>query len=346
MYLCKEDNKLVESLKKIDENSHGILFVIDEKEHLIGTVTDGDIRRWLLKTGDLSAEVRCFMNEKPLALQKNAADTSESFMKKNDITAVPIIDSHNRIKDIHFLIRNEAEKSLIKNLENVTVCIMAGGKGTRLKPYTNILPKPLIPIGDIPIAERIIENFEKFGAKKFYMTVNYKKKMIQSYFADSDREKCIEYLEESEPLGTAGSLSMLPDGGKEPIFVSNCDILIKANYNDIYDFHLKMENDMTVVTALKNIVVPYGVILSSENGLIEAVDEKPQLSYLVNTGFYVLSPKAVSMVPKNREYHMTDLMTDLIAEGRKVAMYPVSEDSFLDMGEFEEMARMEQKLNK
>ena len=152
-------------------------------------------------------------------------------------------------------------------------------------------------------------------------------------------------MEEKRPLGTAGSLQLIDGKFKEPFIVTNCDILIHTNYADMYRYHIESENELTIVTALKNIVVPYGVIRASENGRIECMEEKPRLSYFVNTGMYILNPDLLKEIPEDTFFHMTDLADKLLAQGRQVGMYPISEDSFLDMGEFEEMHRMEEKLN-
>lgn len=223
--------------------------------------------------------------------------------------------------------------------------IMAGGKGTRLYPYTKILPKPLIPIGDIPIMERIIGKFCEFGTTQFYATVNYRKNMIRSYFSEISKTYSLEYVEEDKPLGTAGSLQLIKEEFSQPFIVTNCDILIHADYEDIYRYHKEAGNELTIVTALKNIEVPYGVIHSSENGAVQSMEEKPKLSYFVNTGMYILNPALKKEIPEDTFFHMTDLADKLLAENRRVGMYPISEDSFLDMGEFEEMHRMEEKLN-
>lgn len=169
--------------------------------------------------------------------------------------------------------------------------------------------------------------------------------MIKAYFTENVSDYELSYVEEEKPLGTAGSLGLLPAEFTRPLIVTNCDILIHADYGDILQCHKDSGNEMTIVTALKNIVVPYGVIHSSENGAICSMEEKPRLSYFVNTGMYILNPEILKEIPKDTFFHMTDLAAKLMGEKRKVGMYPISEDSFLDMGELEEMRRMEQKLN-
>ena len=345
-YLIYPDSTVVEAMQKIDVNAKGILFVVKQDNKLAGVVTDGDIRRWLIKTGDLQGQVSQIMNTSPRVLYRKDIKTAQEYMIKYHITALPIITTKGYINDVVFLqqdMTNSVEEIL--GLENVPVVIMAGGKGTRLYPYTKILPKPLIPIGDIPIMERIIDKFRDVGVKDFYATVNYRKSMIKSYFNDQVVDYDICYVEEDKPLGTAGSLKLLPEKFDKPFIVTNCDILIHADYNDIYKYHVESGNELTIVSALKNIVVPYGVIHSSENGTVESMEEKPKLSDFVNTGMYILNPNLVDDIPQDEFFHMTHLADKLMKEGRRVGMYPISEDSFLDMGEFEEMHRMEEKLN-
>lgn len=337
---------IVEAMRKIDQNAKGILFAVDDKGKLEGVLTDGDIRRWIIKTGNLQGTVGQVMNQTPKSIYRDQITDAMKILHQNQIKALPIVSEKGRVLDIIFA-ENRSNISQEKKdaLSGVPVIVMAGGKGTRLYPYTKILPKPLIPIGDIPIMERILNKFRDYGVNNFFVTVNYKKTMIKSYFNDADVDYNIVYVEEEKPLGTAGSLCLIKEKFDCPFIVTNCDILIHADYEDVYRYHEESKNELTVVTALKNIVVPYGVIHSSENGMIQSMEEKPQLSYFVNTGMYILNSELVHEIPKNTFFHMTDLVDKLLRENRKVGMYPISEDSFLDMGEFEEMHRMEQKLN-
>ncbi len=346
IFIINPENTVVEALQKIDANAKGILFVVDKDRKLLGVITDGDIRRWLIKTGELQGIVSSFMNADPRVICKKDMTRAQEIMRGYQITAIPVVTTKGVLSDVIFLESNIAENfAEEKKLDAVPVVIMAGGKGTRLYPYTKVLPKPLIPIGDIPIMERIIDKFKDFGVNDFYATVNYRKNMIMSYFSEIDTEYTMHYVEEDKPLGTAGSLRLIEETFDKPFIVTNCDILINADYADIYEYHKQSGNELTIVSALKNIVVPYGVIHSSENGIIEAMEEKPKLSYFVNTGMYILNEKLREEIPSDTFFHMTDLADKLLKEGRKVGMYPISEDSFLDMGEFEEMHRMEMKLN-
>lgn len=346
MFLADEHVLLAEAMQKIDDNARGILFVTDGEKRLCGAVSDGDIRRWILKTGVITAEIKSLMNPHPKYLLENESFDPYTYMRKYSIHALPVVDSCMRIKDILLVDNQEMELDKDREgLENVTVVIMAGGKGTRLYPYTKILPKPLIPIGDIPIVERIINYFHEYNITDFIMTVNYRKNMIKSYFSEIDKDYEIEYVEEDKPLGTAGSIKLIKRQFDQPLFVANCDSLIRADYTELLRFHKKSGNAITIVSAMKNDVIPYGVVYSKENGEIENMVEKPRRSYFVNTGMYVINPEMIELIPDDTFFHMTDLTEKAIENGYRVGMYPVSEDSFLDMGEFEEMKRMEEKLN-
>ncbi len=346
-FLAGENLTVVEAMQKLDANAKGILFITDGERRLKGAVTDGDIRRWLLKTGDLKGKIGRIMNHTPKFLYEKEAGRAQAVMRQFTVTAIPILATTGVIQDIIFYDQKQGDAGSGKQeaLKDIPVVIMAGGKGTRLYPYTKILPKPLIPVGDIPIMERIIGKFRDFGVQDFYATVNYRKSMIKSYFAEAAAGYNISYIEEEKPLGTAGSLSLIREPFKAPFFVTNCDILIDTDYEELYEHHNTSGNVLTMVTALKNILVPYGVVNAKENGVLTSLEEKPKLSYFVNTGMYVLSPEAVEAIPKQTFFHITDLAERLMAEGKQVGMYPISEDSFLDMGEFEEMHRMEEKLS-
>ena len=346
-FVGNEFMTILDVMEKIDKNASGTLFIEDKVGRLSGCITDGDIRRWILKAGNLKANVCKVMNKSPKYIFEEESYKAVKLMKQESITTLPIINNKRNIVDIMILNKNDvfAENDDEKKLEVVPVVIMAGGKGTRLYPYTKILPKPLIPIGDTPIVERIIDYFVEYGVKKYYMTVNYKKGMIKSYFNDLRPDYSIEYIEEPKARGTGGSIKLIKQNFDRPIFVINCDAIILADYSKVYDYHLKSDNTITMVSALKNITVPYGVIHSGDNGEILSMEEKPKLSYFVNTGMYIINPETIELIPDDTVFHMTQLVDRVMKSGGKVGMYPVSEDSFLDMGEFGEMKRMEEKLN-
>lgn len=345
-YTGAADLSVVKVMEKINQGGRGILFIIDEETHLIGCVTDGDIRRWIISRADLYAPVSCLMKKAPVYVLDEDRDNAKYLMEKHVVSAIPVVDKDMRIIDVIF------EKSPLpmgydpqnRELEGVPVVIMAGGKGTRLYPYTMVLPKPLIPIGDIPILERIINSFERYGVDNFYLTVNYKKNMIRSYFDDIEPDYKINYIEEDEPLGTCGGLSLIDEEFDKALFVTNCDILINCNLSDVYKQHISSGNDVTIVSSIRNEVVPYGVIRISEGGGVCSMEEKPTYSYFINTGMYVINPGLIELIPKGTMFHMTQLVDKCMEAGMKVGIYPVPEDAFLDMGEVEKMKMMEERI--
>lgn len=228
---------------------------------------------------------------------------------------------------------------------NNSVVIMAGGKGKRLGIITKILPKPLIPIGDIPIAERIINKFLQFNYTHFYITINFKKNLIKTYFNNIEKNYNIQYVEEEKPLGTAGSLYMLKNKIKSPFFVSNCDILIDGNYNEMMKFHIKNKNKITIIAAAKHFTLPYGVLKLDSHGLIKEMTEKPQYNCLVNTGMYILEPEILENIPRNEFFDITDLIKLYIDNGEPIGVFPIKENAWLDMGQIEEMENMNNILN-
>lgn len=342
--IAEETITIVEAMQRIDRNSQGILYIVRD-EKLVGSLTDGDIRRFLMKGGNLKAPVSDAMFKKTRCVFKADLDRAQEIMHDNQLYSLPVLNTRKKIIDI--VMSDTPEESQIDShaLSDTPVIIMAGGKGTRLYPFTKILPKPLIPIGDIPILERIMNRFVRFGADDFYLTVNYKKEMIKSYFKELAPDYSVTYVEEDKPLGTAGSIRLIQTKFTNSVIVTNCDILIEANYEKILKHHQNSGNAMTIVSSLKNTVIPYGVLHSSEDGCITSMEEKPNLSCFINTGMYVLEPEYIEWIPEDTFYHMPSLAEQLIEKGLKVGMYPVSENSFLDMGEFEEMKRMEERLN-
>ncbi|MTI59626.1 MAG: CBS domain-containing protein [Firmicutes bacterium] len=338
-----EEITIKEAIKKLDETAKKILLITRDTV-LKGVITDGDIRRWILMNGDLTEKVKLIMNHNPIYLMCGEESKAKDIMKKKLIEAIPVVNGEKEVVDI-ILWKDFYVKELKSyNFIIGPVVIMAGGKGTRLDPITKIFPKPLVPIGNIPIVERIINRFENFGCKKFYLTINYKKNLIKAYFNDLNRKYEIEYIEEEKPLGTAGSLYLLKDKIKGPFFVSNCDVLVDGNYYKMLKFHQENKNKITVVTSLKFFTVPYGVIELNDESIIREIIEKPEFDFLINTGMYILEPETLENIPANKFYQLTDLIKKYIKKGERIGAYPVSEESWLDMGQFKEMKKMLERL--
>lgn len=340
-FIVSEDNSVIEVMKVIDKNAKGIAFIC-EKECLLGVVTDGDIRRYILKNGDLNNSIKNIANYAPKYVTNKDIIDYTSYMKRNYITALPIVNKKMKILSIRFLYDNQTLRNT--NL-NVPVVIMAGGKGTRLNPYTQILPKPLIPIGEKTITELIMDHFEAFGCNRFDMIVNYKKNFIKSFFIDNEQKREVNFIEEKEFLGTGGGLKLLEGRYQDSFFVTNCDIIIEEDYADILKYHKAEKNIITIVSAMKNVTIPYGTINVSEEGQVVMLKEKPSFTFMTNTGLYVLEPKFLNMIPRDTFIHITDIIQSCIDAGEKVGMYPISEHAWMDMGQMEELEKMRERLS-
>ncbi|MGF7059791.1 nucleotidyltransferase family protein [Brassicibacter mesophilus] len=331
-----------DAIKNLDETAKKILLVV-EYNKLVGVLTDGDIRRWILKSGSLKEPVKAIMAKNPKFVFEEDVKNAKVILEEQSIEAIPVLNNKHEVIDIIFW-NDKFNRRLNYAKMNNPVVIMAGGKGTRLDPYTKILPKPLIPIGDIPIVEQIINRFAEYGCDDFYMTVNYKKNMIKAYFNEIEKKYTLNYIDEEKPLGTAGGLYLLKNEIKDTFFLSNCDILIEGNYSDMLKYHKEHKAKITLITSLKHYTIPYGVIRIDKNSDVKQMDEKPEYDYLVNTGMYILEPEVLNDIPEDKFYHITDLVNTYISKGDKIGVYPISEGSWLDMGQFKEMGIMLERL--
>jgi dTDP-glucose pyrophosphorylase len=334
---------VIEAMATIDKGAKRIAFVC-ENDVMQSTLSDGDIRRYILKNGDLNARVAEIGNKSFLyGKLSDSQNHLEQLCKKMVLSCIPILAEDGRLVDVY--LPNEAEQK--KTNLNIPVVIMAGGKGVRLHPYTKILPKPLIPIGDLTITDHIISSFIDYGCIDFTMIINHKKNMIKAYFADSDDISFnIAFMEEEKPLGTGGGLGLLRGKLCETFFMTNCDIIIFEDYAKILDRHKAAKNVITMVCATKRISVPYGAVDIDQEGQVNSIIEKPSYSILANTGFYVIEQEFLDIIPDDKPCHITDLIHSCMECGKKVGIYPVSEEQWADMGQPEEMERMLSMLEK
>lgn len=339
IFMVEEDNSIKEVMKKIAVNARGLVFVC-KGGRLLATVTDGDIRRYILAGGDLEGEVSQAAHYSPVFVYPEEREEAKDIMIRRSITALPVVDHDNRIMDILFLrYPDEADAEEAKDGLNVPVIIMAGGKGQRLKPFTDILPKPLIPLGEKTITERIIMRFQKYGCNQFYMIINYKKNFIKAYFADNGMNYNIQFVEEEKFLGTAGGLKLVQGKVTGDFFVSNCDILIDADYQAILEEHVRKQCIITLVCAHKKYQMPYGTVEGDAEGYVCNMQEKPVLSYNINTGLYVINEKFLEMIPQDTFVDMTELIGDCIRKKEKVGIYLIEEEQWLDTGQMEELEK-------
>lgn len=334
--LIKSGSTIKQALKQMDAMGEKTLIVVDDQNRILGTITDGDIRRWILKGKRLSENITRVMNRHPITLKEGfAREEAKNLMVKLQIECLPIIDKAKKVIACLWWMDFFASKQKSSKSLRLPVVIMAGGEGVRLSPYTNILPKPLMPIGDTPIVEMIIERFSQYGCNDFYLSLNYKANLIKAYFSDFEHKYKINYILENKPLGTAGSLHLLRSKIKKTFFVSNCDVLIEADYADMLKFHHEKKNKITLVSSMKNFTIPYGVCEIQSGGILKNIQEKPEHDFLVNTGMYILDPTVLLDIPTNHFYNMTDLINDYLKKDEKVGVYPVSEKAWLDIGQLE-----------
>lgn len=332
-YIVDVNSSLLEVMNKINENCKGIVYVCNGTT-LVGVITDGNVRRHILNGGTLNATAIEVANKTPKVIRYNDYSDYNLMMKAENINSIPVINDKNEIVSIKFL--NDRSIYARSNLE-IPVVIMAGGKGTRLKPLTDVLPKPLIPIGEKTITERIMDTFSVFGCKQFNMIINYKKDLIKAYFKDFSN---VVLTEEFDFQGTAGGLKLIAKDYKTTFFMTNCDVIIDDDYSEILNFHKNKKAIITMVCALREYTMPYGAIELNEGGNICKISEKPTYSFMVNTGVYVIEPRFLEYIPDDEFIHITDVIEKCIAENEVVGMYPVSENAWLDMGELRELEKM------
>lgn len=332
---------ILNALKTMDERKVKTLFVMEEGR-FEGLLTIGDIQRAIIKNVRLNEPVSSILDREKIYGYTNEDDSVvREKMRVLRAEVMPILNEHGVLVDVWFWndIFNKQEPDLRKKID-LPVVIMAGGKGTRLKPLTNVIPKPLVPVGDKSILEVIMDQFEGIGCTKFYMSVNYKSDMMRYYLDQLEHRYDIEFFEEPKPLGTIGSVSLLKGRICTPFFVSNCDSINEQDYRDVWDYHVSNHNDMTIVTMVKSFKIPYGVIETGEDGLMVALKEKPEQTYQVNTGVYILNPELINEIPEGEFYHITHLMEKVQQRGGRVGCFPVSEHSWHDMGEWPEYLKM------
>ena len=329
---------VIAALKQMDATKVKLLLVLDG-EKFCSLLSIGDIQRAIIANVPLESPVEHILRERVnVAKVGDSRERIIARMKERRNDFMPIVDDDNNIVDVIFWEDISTYKEArIKSPFTLPIVIMAGGQGSRLRPLTNVLPKPLIPIGEQTMMEDIMDRFVDCGCHDFYISVNYKADFIRRYFDNLDKPQYhVEYFQEDKPLGTAGSLHLLKDRINSTFFVSNCDIIIDEDYSEILDFHRQNKNEITVVAALKNYSIPYGTLETGEAGMLTELTEKPNLTFKINTGMYILEPHLIKEIPSDRLYHITFLIEKLINDGRKVGVFPISEGSWTDIGNWDE----------
>ncbi len=333
-YLISEDATIGQAIAAIDWSDQKIALVVDDNVGLLGTVTDGDVRRAILRGVDLESPAREIMNRSPTVA--NSGDSDESvlaLMKRERLHQIPFVNEEGRvvgIKTIDDIMADAGQDNL--------VVLMAGGLGTRLRPLTDKRPKPLLELGSKPLLETILKSLTKYGFRRFFISVNYKAEMVKAYFGDGSRWNVdIRYIEEDERLGTGGALTLLPEKPTAPFLVMNGDLLTNINFRHLLDYHHHQSCKVTMCVCDYENQIPYGVV-GIENQRVAALMEKPVQRYFINAGIYVLEPEVLSQLPTGEVFDMTTLIDRLVADKSEVAVFPIRE-FWLDIGHHEDYER-------
>jgi dTDP-glucose pyrophosphorylase/CBS domain-containing protein len=344
--LIHPDAVVRDAIAAIERGAVGIALVVDVDNKLLGTVTDGDVRRAILRNVPLEGNVSELLARPPgspyarpiTALHGTPDDELLALMHIKTVHQVPLVDSQGRVMDLALMSELTRRRDL-----SIPAVVMAGGFGTRLFPLTENTPKPLLPLGGKPILERIVEGLCSHGIRHIWLTTHYCAEQIQAHFGDGRKwDAQIRYVHERAPLGTAGALSLLPERFTTPFVLMNGDLLTRLNYRSLYRFHVDVDAVMTVCVKEYDIRVPYGVV-ELENGLVCDLSEKPMNRFFINAGIYVLTPQLLDYIPSGRQFNITELIQQLVAQGKKVAGFPIRE-YWLDIGQMPDYEQAQQDL--
>lgn len=347
-YFISSSASIRVALKQLEKTHRKILFVVDSDNLLKGSLTDGDIRRIFMKEINYDMTVKEICNKKPITVNSRCSlgEIKEIFLKYK-ITGLPVVNPKDEIIDLLFWDELFDDKAEIPkhNKLNIPVLIMAGGQGTRLEPFTKILPKPLLPVGEKSIIEVIIDTFLKHEVNEFYITIKHKAKIIKSYFDELNPKYKIEFVEEKQPLGTIGALSLIKDDIRTSVLVTNCDIVINADFNDFYEYHEKNKYGISLIASVINHKIPYGICEVEYGGELKKFSEKPEHSFLASTGMYIIERNVMDLIPNNAHFHITQLIEKYKEIGGKVGVYTISENSWFDTGEWSEYKKVAKQFN-
>jgi dTDP-glucose pyrophosphorylase len=338
---------ILAALKKMDELQAKLLLIMDGQT-FIGLLSIGDIQRAIIRNIPTEEAIINIIRQSGILVAKPEDDFEiiKNRMLQYRTEFMPVVNDEGALLSIYFW--DEVfgyEKKIPSAYINIPVVIMAGGKGSRLKPITNVLPKPLIPVGDKTILEHILDRFVAVSCRDFIITVNYKAEMIQHYFQTLRNSNYrLEYVQEETFLGTAGSLFLLKGKIDKTFFVSNCDIIIDCDYSEIYRYHIENKNEITIVGVLKHYPIPYGVLETKEGGMLHSIQEKPEFTFKINSGMYILEPHLLEEIPENQYFHITELIDKVRERGGRIGVFPVNEGAWMDIGEWSEYNKTVQKL--
>ena len=338
-HLIYKDQPVLEALIKLNElKADSILFVVDENNRLLGSLTDGDLRRGFIRGYTFDTPILDYIQPKPVLIyldELHLADLDE--FRKRFLLILPVVDREHKIIRI---INLRTSYSMIP----ADVFIMAGGKGERLMPLTKDTPKPMLPVGEKPMLEHTVNHLKKYGIKNIYLCVNYLKNVIQDYFQDgSDRDLSIKYVCEDKPLGTLGALKLAGELEHNYILLMNSDILTNIDLNRFFKTFISSGADMAVATSSYHVDVPYGILEVDGNNQVNSLKEKPRYTYYSNAGIYLIKKELLSLVPENEFYNVTDLMDKLISNNKKLISYPIL-GYWLDIGKHDDYRKAQEDI--
>ncbi len=338
-HLIRKGSSIKDALPTLDTlASDAILFVVDDSDILIGSLTDGDVRRGLMRGLDTSNLVDEIIQPNPRYIVKNDYKIEQIIKYRNeDFKIVPVTDLSGKVVNI-------INFKYMRSYLPVDAVIMAGGRGTRLKPLTDDTPKPLLKVGNKPIMEHNVDRLRKFGVDDFWVSVHYKGEQIETYFGNgADRQVNIEYVWENKPMGTLGAVSLINNFKHECLLVTNSDLLTNMDYEDFFLNFIENGADMAVATIPYSVDVPYAVMETSNNHVL-SFREKPTYTYYSNAGIYLIKKELLQMIPKDSFYNSTDLMQQVIEKGLKLVSYPLR-SYWLDIGKHEDFQKANSDIN-
>ena len=333
------DQNVEEIIGVIEASESKCVVVVDENRKLLGTVTDGDIRRAFLRGVPISASCSEVMHQEPrVGSIQNTAAKHMSMMNAVGVRFLPLVDEDGVVQSVVLL-----DELMDTKRKDNWVVLMAGGRGSRLMPLTNAKPKPLLTVGTKPILETILESFIEHGFHNFFISVNYKAEMIRGHFGDGSKwDVEIRYLEEDEPLGTGGALSLLPDEPSLPVILMNGDILTNVNWHDVLRFHEECSDLVTMCVREFTLKIPFGVIEFDDHRVM-GIHEKPEHNHFVNAGIYVINPEVVQRVPENTFMNITDVFEPLMGQKPGVSAFLINE-YWMDIGRIDDFSKANEEF--
>lgn len=335
-FLIKKDYSIKEAISKIKSNGSRTVIVVDDKNKLLGTLTEGDTQKALIDNLDINSKILGIYNKNPFKVnfKKINSEHLRKIFIENQFGAIPVINNNNVVKKIitwsNFFKKEEPKI----NFKKINVVIMAGGKGERLKPFTEVLPKPLIPINYKPMLEHILDGFVLFGFNQFHILINHQANLIKNYF-NSEKKFNIEFIKEKKPLGTAGGLKLLNKIKSDNFLLANCDTIYKIDYSKFYNFHISKKNFISLAVSEKNYEFPYGVC-KAKLGVLKSLKEKPKFKFLANAGLYFINKKILSLIKKNKKYDMNELLNYCLKNKKKIGVFKIDTNQWTDLGQANE----------